>query len=74
MTSTRSPKNKYTASITFSVYVEGIGQSVTVGAMSVQEAKDLAKEYGKFSPNVVIRENKKEYPEFDWVVIEEYNL
>lgn len=72
--STKSPKNKYVANITFATYVEGIGQSVTVGAMSIQEVKDLAEEFKGFSPNVVIRENKKEYPEFDWVVIEEYNL
>lgn len=72
--STKSPKNKYVANITFATYVEGIGQSVTVGAMSIQEVKDLAEEFKRFSPNVVIRENKKEYPEFDWVVIEEYNL
>lgn len=72
--STRSPKNKYIASITFAMYVEGIGQAVTVGGMSLQEVKDLALEYKKFQPNVVIKENKAGYPKFDWVVIEEYNL
>lgn len=72
--STKSPKNKYVANITFATYVEGIGQSVTVGAMSIQEVKDLAKEYKKFSPNVVIMENKNKYHKFDWVAIEEYNL
>jgi hypothetical protein len=68
-----SPKHTYMANITFAKYVEGIGQAVTVTGNSIQDVKNLVFEYKRFNPHVVIRENKAEYPKFDWVVIEEYN-
>lgn len=71
--SIRSPKHKYMANITFAEYVQGIGQAVSVTGNSIQDVKNLVLEYKRFNPHVVIRENKAEYPKFDWVVIEEYN-
>lgn len=68
-----SPKHTYMANITFAEYVQGIGQAVTVTGNSIQDVKNLVFEYKRFNPHVVIRENKAEYPKFDWVVIEEYN-
>lgn len=70
----RSPKDKYSATITFSKYVEGIGQSVTVTGNSIQEINDLALSYKKFGAYIVVRENKSEYPKFNWEVIKEYEL
>lgn len=61
------------ANITFAEYVQGIGQAVSVTGNSIQDVKNLVLEYKRFNPHVVIRENKAEYPKFDWVVIEEYN-
>lgn len=72
--SLRSPKHKYMAGITFAMYVEGIGQAVSVTGNSIQDVKNLALEYKQFNPHIVIRENKAEYPKFDWVIVEEYNI
>ena len=69
-----SPKHKYMAGITFAMYVEGIGQAVTVTGNSIQDVKILALEYKRFNPHVVIRENRAQYPKFDWVIVEEYNI
>lgn len=69
----RSPKDKFSASITFNKYVEGIGQSATVSGNTMEEVEHLAASY-KQQGRVVIRENKAEYPRFDWVTIKEYNL
>lgn len=70
----RSPKHKFLASITFEKYVEGIGQSVTITADTLREIEGLAKEYQKFNSHVLIKENKAEYPKFNWVEVKEYNL
>lgn len=69
-----SPKHTYMAGITFAMYVEGIGQAVSVTGNSIQDVKNLALEYKQFNPHIVIRENKAEYPKFDWVIVEEYNI
>ena len=72
--SLRNPKHKFSASITFEKHVEGIGQSVTITADTLQELQALAKEYRKFNSHVLIKENKAEYPKFNWVEVKEYNL
>ncbi len=72
--SLRNPKHKFSASITFEKHVEGIGQSVTITADTLRELQALAKEYRKFNSHVLIKENKAEYPKFNWVEVKEYNL
>lgn len=70
----RSPKHKFSASITFGKHVEGIGQSTTITADTLREIEGLASEYRKFNSHILIKENKAEYPKFDWVEVKEYNL
>lgn len=72
--SARSPKNKYIACVTFKTYVEGIGQSVTFGGQSIEEVKAMANDYKKFCPHVIVKENLSDYPKFNWIVVEEYNI
>lgn len=72
--STRSPKHKFSASITFEKYVYGIGQTAIATAQTLQEVEYLASQYREFNPNVLIKENKDEYPKFNWVKVKEYNL
>lgn len=69
----QSPKNKFRAEVTYPKAIAGIGSVGSVGAMTLDDAKHLAQTFlidtkntpGEYS--VRIRENKKEYPEFDWV-------
>ena len=72
----RSPKSKFIAQITFSVAIEEIGSQVTVGGMTIEEAKQAAKFYtsqDKGVSHIQIKENKKTYPEFEWVDVLSYN-
>lgn len=69
----KSPRDKFSASITFDKYVEGIGQTATVTGNSIEDVEHLTSSY-KQRAHVIIRENKVEYPQFDWVTVKEYNI
>lgn len=77
---TKSPKNRFFADITYRKPLSEIGSASSTGAMTIDEVKmqcvfyiDQAKALGVDS-RVTIRENKKTYPEFEWVNIESYNV
>lgn len=72
--SLRSPRHKYSCSITFDKYVEGIGQSVTVTGQSVGEVESIATQYKNYHPHVCISENVSEYPVFNWVKVKDYYI
>lgn len=72
--SLRSPKHKFSGCVTFKEYVPGIGQTVTVTGNSIEEVEHLTSEYRKNKCDICIKENKAEYPKFDWVVVKEYTL
>lgn len=73
--SLRSPKHKFSAQICFDMPLKGIGSTITVTADSISDAEHLADLTAQGHPaHVTVKENKKEYPKFDWVVISEYNL
>ena len=69
--SLRSPKHKYCATITFDKFIDGIGQSVTMSNNDLRVLKSMITEF-KFSGYVELRENKEEYPKFEWVKIDCY--
>ena len=71
--SKNSPKNKYRATITYDKSLKEIGSVSSTLAMSISQLKrnvkfftDQAKK-SKVGSHVQIFENKKKYPEFDWV-------
>lgn len=74
----KSPKNKFVAEINYRKPLSEIGSTSRTGAMSIEDVKHQAKFYteqakrNKTSSTVVIRENKKVYPEFEWVEIKRY--
>lgn len=78
--SMRSPKNKYFAEVTYNTPLDGIGSCSSVGAMEFGELKsevsrlfvENARKAG--GAHVVIKENIKEYPCFEWETKEAYNL
>lgn len=78
--SQKSPKNKYFAEVTYSTPLEGIGSCSRVGAMELGGLKnEVARLFGENArkaggAHVVIKENKKEYPCFEWETKEAYNL
>ena len=72
--SIRSPKNKYSCTITFKKNIEGIGQTVTVTDNTIEDLEHLAEKYRKYDCHICIKENNKEYPKFEWVTIKEYDL
>lgn len=74
----KSPKNRFVAEINYKKALTEIGSCSRVGAMNIEDLKQRVKFYteqakrNKTSSTVVIKENKKVYPEFEWVVIERY--
>lgn len=69
-----SPKHKFYCEITFNKPKVGIGSVISFSSNKMGEIK-LYIAGNAFSPcHVVIRENKKEYPEFDWEIIEEFDV
>lgn len=73
--SSRSPKNKFSVQVCFDKPLEGVGSVITMTANTMSDAEHLANLNAQGHPaHVTIKENKKEYPKFDWVVISEYNL
>lgn len=74
MTSLHSPKAHYSASVYFDKPVRGLGSVVSLTADSVEQLKSDIARCGYKRAAVVIRENRKKYPEFEWVKVESYNI
>lgn len=73
--SLRSPKHKFLVQICFDTPIEGIGSTITVTANDLDAAGALAKSSAQGYPaHVTIKENKAEYPLFEWSVVSEYDL
>lgn len=73
----RSPKHKYCATITFDKYINGVGQSIIRSSDDLEALKSIMaqlREDYKVSGYVEIRENRAEYPKFDWFKIDWYKL
>lgn len=78
--SARSPKNKYMAHVYFDKYIKGVGSGDMIGDMDIEGLKHIVIswcgdniKYAK-GAKVVISENKKEYPNFEWQKVEEYRI
>lgn len=71
----RSPKAKFSVRINFDEAIKEIGSQVTFTADTVEQLKAYARhQAGQHAASVIISENRKSFPEFDWVEIERYNL
>lgn len=71
----RSPKDKYSANITFDKYVNGIGQSITLSGNTIDDLKSLVVLSSQGIPAYVeIKENKDIYPKFRWIDVESYKI
>lgn len=78
--SKNSPKNIFKASISYSKALPEIGSVSTVLAMTFEDVKHNSLFYTdqatrkNVASTVVIYENKKQYPDFDWVVVERFSV
>lgn len=73
--SLHSPKNRYMVEINFDIALKELGSKVTFTSDSIEALKSLASDTAKdHKCSVVIRENKADYPAFNWQVIERYRL
>ena len=80
MTKLRSPKNKYRVEFNYSEPLEGIGSSISFTTNDVEKSSNfishcvqMAKQ-NNVSVTVIVKENKKVYPEFEWQQINQYSL
>jgi len=78
--SKNSPKNIFRASISYSKALPEIGSVSTALAMSLEEVKHNSLFYtdqaakNNASSLVVVYENKKQYPDFNWVEVERFSV
>ena len=76
--SLHSPKIKFRASISYSKALSEIGSSSTAMGMTLEDVKTNASFYTEQSKRnnatskVVVSENKKDYPSFDWQEVLKY--
>ena len=73
----RSPKDKYYIEVHFDKPLKYIGSGVSFTTNDINDIDEVIKAYhmhGEKRVNVVIKENKKTYPEFKWEVISSYFL
>lgn len=72
--SVHSPKNKFRGTI-YQAGISGSGDCLSITCSDLIALKSWLKESAKGNPaHIVISENKKEYPLFDWVEIENYEV
>jgi len=78
--SKNSPKNIFRASISYSKALPEIGSVSTALAMTLEDVKYNSLFYtdqatrNDVTSNVIIYENKKQYPDFDWVEVERFSV
>lgn len=72
--SIRSPKNRYMIEVSFDKPLSSLGSVISFTSDSIDHLRSLISSYTKYAGLVRIFENKKTYPEFDWQIVEQYNI
>lgn len=75
--SLHSPKNRYNVQVYFEQPIKGIGSVVSFGTMSIEGIDDEIRRYWMYGQpvvRVIIRENLKQYPAFEWVEVRNEDL
>lgn len=75
--SIKSSKNKYSAVITLDKACKEIGSRVTFTSNDIEALKRIVKDQCgcvKCGCTVVISQNLKEFPQFEWVEVEKYRI
>jgi len=80
MSKLRSPKNKFRIEFNYSKPLEGIGSSCSITSNDVEKSANFIEHYtniakqNNVSVTVIVLENKKVYPQFDWQEIDKYTV
>lgn len=80
MSKLRSPKNKFRIEFKYAQPISGIGSACSITSNNVQKSSNLIEHYtdmakrNNTSVTVTILENKKQFPEFDWQQINQYEV
>lgn len=69
-----SPKNKFCAEVHFNKPLKGIGSVVIFTADSVEQLQSYIQAMNYNNCHVVIKENKSQYPSFNWVLVKSYDI
>lgn len=75
--SLHSPKNRYHVEVHFPEPLENLGSVVSFGTMNLDGIDNYIRRYwmyGQPTVHVIIRENLKTYPQFDWKEVRNENL
>ena len=75
--SLHSPKNRYHIEVHFNEPLEGLGSVVSFGTMSLDGIDNYIRRYWMYQQpevHIIIRENLKTYPAFDWKVVRDEKL
>lgn len=71
--SIHSPKSKFRAEVNFDKASDTLGSTVSFTNNDIDVLKSVISSHGfKIPATVVIYENVKSYPEFDWKEVERY--
>lgn len=72
--SIHSPKNQFRGTI-YQAGISGSGDTLSLSWNNLEELKVmLEKEANGKAAQIIIKENKKEYPAFDWQEVENYKV
>lgn len=72
-----SPKNRYHVEVHFPEPLENLGSVVSFGTMNLDGIDNYIRRYWMYQQpevHIIIRENLKTYPEFDWKVVRDEKL
>lgn len=74
-----SPKNKFKIEFNYNKPLSGIGSVASFKTMNILNVKQSSHyshyaSMAKDGARVIIRENKKTFPEFDWQIVEQFDI
>ena len=75
--SLHSPKNRYHIEVHFNEPLPDLGSVVSFGTMNLDGIDNYIRRYWMYQQpevHIIIRENLKTYPEFDWKVVRDEKL
>ena len=75
--SLHSPKNRYRIEVHFNEPLPDLGSVVSFGTMNLDGIDNYIRRYWMYQQpevHIIIRENLKTYPEFDWKVVRDEKL
>ncbi len=69
-----SPKHKFFAEVNFDIPQAGIGSATSFTADDITQLQSYIKAMNYSNCHVVIKENKSQYPAFNWVIVKNYDI